>query len=180
MANAEALISAERITRVILVLRGHRVLLDAELAALYGVTTKVFNQAVKRNLDRFPKDFSFQLSMAEANALRSRIVTLKRGRGQHRKYLPYAFTEHGAIMVATILKSTRAVEMSVYVVRAFVQMRELLSSNAELARRFTQLEKRLDKRLTDHDETIATILSAIRQLMNPPIQNGCRGSSVTY
>jgi len=97
MANAEALISAERITRVILVLRGHRVLLDAELAALYGVTTKVFNQAVKRNLDRFPKDFSFQLSMAEANALRSRIVTLKRGRGQHRKYLPYAFTEHGAI-----------------------------------------------------------------------------------
>jgi len=97
------------------------------------------------------------------------FVTLKLGRGQHRKYLPYVFTEHGAIMAATILNSPRAVEMSVYVVRAFVQLREMLASNKELARRFAQLETRLDKKLTSHDEAIAAILSAIRQLMHPPV-----------
>ena len=101
-------------------------------------------------------------------SLRSQIATLDGGRGQHRKYLPYAFTEHGAIMAAMVLNSARAVEMSVYVVRAFVQSREMLSSNHELARRFAQLETRLDKRLTEHDRTIAAILSAIRELMNPP------------
>jgi hypothetical protein len=145
------------------------VLLDAELAKLYGVATKVFNQAVKRNFKRFPADFLFQLNADEMNTLRSQIVTLKRGRGQHPKYLPYAFTEHGAIMVATILNSPRAIEMSIHVVRAFVQTRELLSSDKELARRFAQLETRLDKKLAEHDEAIAAILSAIRQRINPPI-----------
>jgi hypothetical protein len=109
----------------------------------------------------------FQLTTEESSSLRSQFATLKLGRGQHRKYLPYAFTEHGAIMAATILNSPRAVE-SVYVVRAFVQLRELLTSNKELARRFAQLEARLDKKLAEHDEAIAAILSAIRQLMNPP------------
>ena len=104
-----------------------------------------------------------------ASACCRQIATLKTGRGQHRKYLPYVFTEHGAIMAATILNSTRAVEMSVYVVRAFVQLREMLASNKELARRFAQLETRLDKKLTIHDEAIAAILSAIRQLMHPPV-----------
>ena len=141
---------------------------DYELASLYGMSTKRFNQQVRRNRKRFPADFMFQLTTEETSSLRSQIATLKTGRGQHRKYLPYVFTEHGAIMAATILNSTRAVEMSVYVVRAFVQLREMLASNKELARRFAQLETRLDKKLTIHDEAIAAILSAIRQLMHPP------------
>jgi phage regulator Rha-like protein len=164
-AKPLALVPIEHITRAILVLRGHKVLLDTELAALYGVSTKRFNEQVRRNRERFPADFMFQLTDEELAALRSQIATLKGGRGQHRKYLPYAFTEHGAIMAATILNSSRAVEMSVYVVRAFVKLRELLSSNRELARRFAQLETRIDKKLTEHDDAIAAILSAIRQLM---------------
>jgi hypothetical protein len=167
-AKRSALVPAQNITRSILVLRGQRVLLDAELAVLYGVTTKRLNEQVKRNRERFPEDFMFQLTAEESSSLRSQIATLKPGRGQHRKYLPYAFSEHGAVMAATILNSSRAVEMSVYVVRAFVQLRELLASNKELARRFAQLEARLDKKLAVHDEAIAAILSAIRQLMNPP------------
>ena len=159
----------ESISRAILVLRGHRVLLDAELAALYGVSTKRFNEQVRRNCERFPADFMFRLNAEETETLRSQNATLKGGRGQHRKYLPYAFTEHGAIMAATILNSPRAVEMSVYVVRAFVKLRELLSSNRELARRFAQLETRLDKKLTQHDQTIGAILEAIRELMNPEV-----------
>ena len=157
----------ESISRAIIVLRGHKVLLDAELAALYGVSTKRFNEQVRRNCERFPDDFMFRLTAEEAESLRSQNATIKGGRGQHRKYLPYAFTEHGAIMAATILNSPRAVEMSVYVVRAFVKLRELLSSNRELARRFAQLETRLDKKLTQHDQTIGVILGAIRKLMNP-------------
>jgi phage regulator Rha-like protein len=158
----------EHIARDILVLRGQRVIVDSDLAALYGVTTKRFNEQVRRNRERFPEDFMFQLTAQEAAALRSQFATIKTGRGQHRKYLPYAFTEHGAIMAASVLNSPRAVEMSVYVVRAFVRLREMLASNRELARQFAQLEARLDKKLADHDEAIAAILSAIRQLMNPP------------
>jgi ORF6N domain len=159
-----ALVPVESITRAILVLRGHKVLLDAELAALYGVSTKRFNEQVRRNRSRFPADFMFQLTPEEQRSLRSQFATSKApaGRGG-RRYLPYAFTEHGAIMAATVLNSSRAVEMSVYVVRAFVQLRELLSSSRELARRFAQLEARLDK----NDAAIAAILSAIRELMNP-------------
>jgi hypothetical protein len=147
-------VPVEQITRSILILRGHRVLLDAELATLYGVTTKRFNEQVRRNRERFPADFMFQLSVLETEALRSQIATSnapRRGRGG-RRYRPYAFTEHGAIMAAMILSSPHAVEMSVYVVRAFVQLRELLASNKELARRFAQLETRLDKKLFAHDE----------------------------
>jgi hypothetical protein len=189
-------VAPEQIASTILILRGQRVLLDSELAALYGVSTKRFNQQVRRNRKRFPADFMFQMTTEETNSLRSQIATLKAGRderrkystyvdetsalrsqtatlktgrGQHRKYLPYVFTEHGAIMAATILNSPRAIEMSVYVVRAFVQLREMLASNKELARRFAQLETRLDKKLTVHDEAIAAILSAIRQLMHPPV-----------
>jgi len=162
-------VTPEHIASAILILRGQRVLLDSELAALYGVSTKRFNQQVRRNRKRFPADFMFQMTTEETNSLRSQIATLKTRRGQHRKYLPYVFTEHGAIMAATILNSPRAIEMSVCVVRAFVQLREMLASNKELARRFAQLETRLDKKLTVHDEAIAAILSAIRQLMHPPV-----------
>ena len=167
-----------QITRSILVLRGQRVIFDAELAALYGVTTKRLNEQVKHNIERFPVDFMFQLTAAEANPLRSQFANLKLGRGQHRKYLPYVFTEHGAIRAANVLNSPRAVEMGIHVVRAFVQMRELLSSNKELARRFVQLEARLDKKLADHDVAIATILSAVRELMKPPQPKG-RGIGFT-
>lgn len=111
----------------------------------------------------------FQITDEEYAALSSQFGTLEAGRGQHRKYLPYAFTEHGAIMAATILNSARAVEMSVYVVRAFVKLRELLASNKELARRLNELEARLEKKLVTHDQAIVAILSAIRQLMHPPV-----------
>ena len=167
-SRSAAAVPVEHITQSILVLRGQRVLLDAELAALYGVSTKRFNEQVRRNRQRFPADFMFQLTDEEHAALRSQFATLKLGRGQHRKYLPHAFTEHGAIMAATILSSPRAVEISVYVVRAFVKLRELLASNKELARRLDELEAHIEKKLTAHDRAIAAILSAIRQLTHPP------------
>ncbi|MGB6485597.1 MAG: ORF6N domain-containing protein [Steroidobacteraceae bacterium] len=158
---------ADNIGRSILVLRSQRVLLDTELASLYGVSTKRLNEQIRRNGARFPVDFMFQLTMEEAAALRSQSATLEGGRGRHRKYLPYAFTEHGAIMAATVLNSSRAVEMSIYVVRTFIRLRQALASNRELARRFDELEARLEK-LTAHDEAIAAILSALRNLMTPP------------
>jgi hypothetical protein len=153
-----------QISSAILVVRRQRVILDADLAALYGVTTKALNQAVKRNVERFPDDFLFRLTRSEVQALnRSQSVT---GSQKHRdpRFPPLAFTEHGAIMAATILNSTRAVEMSLYVVRAFVQLRELLASNVALARRLDELERQLE----GHDAAITAILSAIRELMNPP------------
>ena len=156
--------SIEDVSRAIVVLRGRKVLLDIELAALYGVTTKRLNEQVLRNRERFPTDFMFQLTAQEAATLRSQSATLKSGRGQHRKYLPYAFTEHGAIMAASVLNSPRAVEMSVYVVRAFVRLRELLATNRACARKLDELESRLQT----HDEAITGILRTLRELMNPP------------
>lgn len=149
-------------------------LLDSELAALYGVTTKAPNQAVKRNAERFPEDFMLRLNRSEVVALnRSQIVT---GSQKHRdpRFPPFAFTEHGAIMAATILNSPRAVEMSVFVVRAFVRLRELLASNTALARKLDELERKYKH----HDEAIAAILSAIRELMKPPATKG-RGIGFT-
>jgi ORF6N domain-containing protein len=166
-ANRTDVISVEQITNSILVFRGHKVLLDAELAELYGVPTKRLNEQVKRNAGRFPEDFLFRLTHAEVEALnRSHFAT---GSQKHRdpRFPPYAFTEHGAIMAAMILNSPRAVEMSVFVVRAFVKLRELLASNRELARRFEQLEARVEK-LVAHDQALGVILSAIRKLMPPP------------
>ena len=125
----------------ILSVRGQRVLLDSDLAALYGVTTKRLNEQVRRNISRFPADFLIQLTADEAAASRSHFATLKRGRGYNVKYLPLAFTEHGAIMTAMVLNSPRAVQMSVYVVRAFVKLREVLASNTTLARRLETLER---------------------------------------
>ena len=169
VARSKAPAPVETITRAILVLRGHKVVLDVELAALYGVTTKRLNEQVKRNAERFPEDFMFQLTAQEAAGLRSQIATSKNttSRGG-RRYLPYAFTEHGAIQAANVLNSPRAVEMSIYVVRAFVQLRELLASNKDLARRLDQLEARIEKKLATHDEAIGAMLSAIRELMAVP------------
>ena len=164
MAKSKTSVPVQDITRSIRILRGHKVLLDAELADLYGVPTKALNQAVKRNTERFPEDFLFRLTRTETDALnRSQIVTSHQ---KHRdpRFPPYAFTEHGAIMAATILNSPRAVEMSVYVVRAFVRLRELLASNTALARKLDELERKYKH----HDNAIAAILSAIRELTNPP------------
>jgi len=154
----------QRIAPSNLFLRGQRVILDRELAAIYGVETRTLNQAVKRNSERFPEDFMFQLDKEEAKRSRSQSVILNTSRGQNIKYLPYAFTEHGAIQAANILNSPRAVEMGVYVVRAFVKLREVLASNKELAQKLDQLERKLET----HDQAIVGILKAIRELMNPP------------
>ncbi len=168
MSDDVAVVAVEAIASRIFTLRGQRVIVDADLAALYGVPTKRLNEQVRRNEERFPADFMFALSQKEWDALRSQFATLKTGRGQHRKYLPFAFTEHGAIMAATVLNSPRAVEVSIYVVRAFVQLRELLTGHKELAKRLSELETRMERKLMTQDQAIAGILDAIRQLMAPP------------
>jgi ORF6N domain len=158
--------------------RGLRVMLDSDLAALYEVPTKRFNEAVKRNAGRFPADFMFQLTQAEWEGLRSQIATSNAIAGTTsnsgeslrggRRYLPFVFTEHGALMAATVLGSERAVEVSVYVVRAFVQLRGLLAANEQLARELKALEKRLSQKLDTHDQAITGILNTLRALMQPP------------
>lgn len=169
-----ALVPIERITHSILIVRGRRVLLDSDLAALYGVTTKRFNEQVKRNLRRFPADFMFQLSVEESVGLRSHFATSKPSRGG-RRYAPYAFTEHGAIMAATILSSSRAVEMSVYVVRAFVKLRNIVISNKELARRLGKVERNV----AIHDHAISGVVKTIGQLMRSPPEPKRRGIGFT-
>jgi hypothetical protein len=161
-----SLLSTARICEAIVVLRGHKVLLDADLAALYGVTTGRLNEAVKRNLARFPPDFMFQLTNQDLTALRSQFAISTEGPGG-RRYSPYAFTEHGAIMAATILNSPRATEISVYVVRAFVQLRQVLATNEELAQRLSELDARIERKLAVHDQALADIITAIRELMAP-------------
>lgn len=145
-------------------IRNQPVVLDSDLAALYGVETKVFNQAFKRNLKRFPSEFAFQLSRNEWDALRSQIVTLKPGRGRHRKYLPWVFTEHGSLMSAMILNSDRAIAMSVYVVRAFIKMREQLSANAAILKRLAEI----DKTLLQHDQALRDLYQKLLPLLQPP------------
>ena len=165
----------EGITLTIQTLRGQRVILDTDLAALYEVETKRFNEAVKRNLDRFPADFMFRLTEQEQAALRSQFATLKLGRGQHRKYLPYAFTEHGAIMAATVLNSPRAVQVSLFVVRAFVRLRELAATHGDLAKRLGELEEATEALAMAHDNLsrntrsqFKQVFEALRELMTPP------------
>ena len=163
--TGQDLIPIEVIERHIFVLRGHRVMLDRDLAALYGVETRALNQAVKRNRDRFPEDFMFQLTIEEATliaASRSQIVTLKRG--ENTKYRPYVFTEHGAVMLANILKSTSAVYASIQVVRAFVRLRQILATNEDLARKVEALERKIGK----HDSDLQGILQILQKLLSPP------------
>ena len=154
-------VPAERIEQTILVIRGHRVMLDTDLAKLYGVVTKVLNQAVKRNRTRFPMDFMFQLTTEEATSLRSHIVTLKPSRGQHRKYRPYVFTEQGVAMLSSVLHSERAIQVNVAIMRAFVRLREMIGSNKALARRLNELEKK-------YDTQFRVVFEAIRELMAEP------------
>jgi len=144
-------------------IRGHKIILDSDLGRLYGVATKRLNEQVKRNKDRFPADFMFRLTLEESQSLRSQIATSEPARGG-RRYRPYAFTEHGAIMAASVLNSRRAMEASVYVVRAFVKLREMLRTHKQLALKLSELEKRIE----GHDEDIMALFEAIRQLMEPP------------
>ena len=161
MNESLATLSPQALAGRIVVIRGQRVLLDAELAQLYEVETKRFNEQIKRNLTRFPSDFMFRLTDEEFESLRSQFATSKRG---GRRYLPLAFTEHGAIMAASVLNSDRAVEMSVYVVRAFVQLRTVLLDHKALADKLTALERRV----SHHDNSLAEVIDAIRALMAQP------------
>lgn len=160
-------IPEESVEHSILLIRGQKVILDRTLAKLYGVSTKVLNQAVKRNPERFPTDFMFQLTMEEtreleATVLRSQIVTLKKSQGKHIKYRPYAFTEHGILMLSSVLRSDRAIQANIQIMRTFVRLRELLGSNAELTRRLDELERTYDSRFK-------VVFEAIRQLMKPAV-----------
>ena len=148
-------------------IRGVRVMLDRDLAKIYGVPTFRFNEAIKRNRHRFPEDFMFQLSRAEFDSLTSQIAMSKTGRGG-RRTLPYAFTEHGALQAANVLRSPRAVQMSVFVIRAFVKMREALRGTPELARKLAALEKKLTARLNVHEAAIVQVLREVMQILNPP------------
>jgi len=161
MTATESLTRVERIERLILVIRGQRVMLDADLARLYGVSTKRLNEQVKRNRERFPARFMFQLTAEEKAEVVANCDHLQKLKFS--PVLPYAFTEHGAIMAATVLNTSRAIQVSIYVVEAFVRLRELLSSNRELARKLAELERRVAK----HDDHIQAIFEAIRQLLNP-------------
>src|ERR1700686_422842 len=160
--NKTAVILAKRVGSKILVLRNQKVLLDTDLAELYGVPVKRLNEQLKRNPHRFPPDFLFTLTRAEYQHLRSQIATSSSAHSG-RRYLPHAFTEHGAIMAATVLNSKRAIEMSIFVVRAFVRMREMLAKNRQLAAKINEL----DRRLETHDTAIQDIIEAIKELMVP-------------
>ncbi|MFZ4396007.1 MAG: ORF6N domain-containing protein [Kiritimatiellia bacterium] len=162
MSEMPVVYNSGSIEQVILLLRGQKVILDRDLAALYGVPTKSLNRAVKRNLDRFPADFMIQLTAEEAAALRCQIGTLKRG--QHFKYLPCAFTEQGVAMLSSVLRSPQAVQVNIAIMRAFVRLRETLSLHRDLAHKLAELERRIE----GHDENIHNLFDAIRQLMAPP------------
>jgi hypothetical protein len=156
-------VSVASIEKAIFLIRGQKVMLDSDLATLYGVTTKRLNEQVRRNASRFPSDFTFQLDEREATALRSQFATSKEGRGG-RRYLPYVFTEQGVAMLSSVLHSERAIQVNIAIMRVFVRLREMLAAHRELAAKLEQLEKRIES----HDEQIHAIFEAIRQLMTPP------------
>jgi hypothetical protein len=167
MADKKILVTIENIESKILHIRGQKVMLDTDLADLYGVETKSLNRAIKRNIERFPTDFMFQLTSDEFANLKYQSGTSSWG---GRRTVPFAFTEHGAIMAASVLNSQRAIEISVHVVRAFVHLRDLVSSNKELSAKLDQLERKV----AGHDRAIAELINAIRQLMAPSVPNNKR------
>jgi phage regulator Rha-like protein len=183
MPKSSTKLTTDQLGQLIYEIRGERVMLDSDLASIYGVETKALNRAVNRNRDRFPKDFVFQLSENEWKNLRYQIGTSSSNRKQQsvryqigtsslshggRRSRPYVFTEHGAIMAANVLNSRRAVQMSVFVVRAFLKMRALLGDKRELAQKLAALEKELKKRLDVHEAVIVTILQRVMDIIDPP------------
>jgi hypothetical protein len=158
--SRQALVPVAAIERRIYLVRGEKVMLDADLAKLYEVPTKVFNQAVKRNLDRFPEDFMFRVTKEESESLRSQIVTLKIGRGG-RRTLPYVFTEQGVAMLSSVLRSRRAIEVNIAIMRAFVNLRRMMLTNEELNRKVNALEQK-------YDENFKVVFDALRRLLAAP------------
>jgi len=154
----------ELVERRIYLIRGQKVMLDADLAELYQVLTKNLNLAVHRNIDRFPPDFMFQLTQEETDALRLQIATSNAGRGG-RRYLPYVFTEHGVAMLSSVLSSKRAVQMNIVIVRAFIKLREVVTSSKELAHRFEQVEAKLQR----HGAAIGVLVDEIKKLKQPSV-----------
>ena len=157
--SRQSLVAADQIETAILLLRGQKVMLDRDLAELYGVATRVLKQAVRRNIKRFPPDFMFELTRQENQSLRSQNVTLKRG--QHSKYLPFAFTEQGVAMLSSVLNSQRAIDVNIEIMRAFVRLRQMLSAHKDLGRKLAALEKK-------YDDQFKTVFEAIAELMTPP------------
>jgi hypothetical protein len=157
-------VGRETINHLIHLIRGQRVILDSDLSVLYGVEVRILNQAVKRNIERFPSDFMFQLTEGEAKSLRSQFVILKSGRGAHRKYRQFAFTEQGVAMLSSVLKGKRAVLVNVGIMRAFVRLRQLTATSKALVEKLVELENKIEV----HDGDIHAIFQAIRELMSPP------------
>lgn len=162
-SSKEVSIPEELIERRIYLIRGHKVMLDRDLAEIYGVETRALVQAVKRNLERFPEDFMFQLALDEASALRSQFVILEQGRGRYPKYAPYAFTELGVAMLSSVLRSDRAVRMNIVIMRAFVRLREMLATHKDLARAIDDIRSRQE----EQGEQITAIIETINQLLLP-------------
>ena len=156
-----SLIPAERIEKSILLIRDQKVMMDFQLAEMYGVPVKRLNEQVRRNIDRFPVDFMFSLTSDEAQALRSQFATLKKTRGAHSKFLPKAFTEQGVAMLSSVLRSPQAVQVNIAIMRAFVKLREMLLSHKDLARKLATMESK-------YDAQFKVVFDAIRQLMEPP------------
>lgn len=167
MAEEAIVATADDIAQRIMILRGHKVMLDADLAELYGVETKALNQAVRRNAERFPADFMFQLSDVELKDLRSQSVTSNGEPRGGRRYLPYAFTEEGVAMLSSVLRSKRAVMVNIEIMRAFVKLRRILADHRELAQKIDELERR-------YDEQFAVVFEALRELMMPALPPGRR------
>jgi hypothetical protein len=160
----KSLIPANNVDELICLIRGCKVMLDEDLAGLYGVSTKRLNEQVRRNKKRFPNDFMFQLTVEEANSLRSQFATLKAGRGRHRKYLPLVFTEQGVAMLSGVLNSDRAIDVNIMIMRAFVRIRRMLSLNRALAKRLAAIEQRL----TGHDADVRQLYDLFQEMQQSP------------
>ena len=162
--NKELMIPDELVINKIYLVRGQKIMLDRDLAELYDVDTRRLKEAVRRNIDRFPEDFMFELTPNEFDSLRSQIATLKTGRGQHPKYMPFAFTEQGVAMLSSVLKSETAIRVNIQIIRVFTRMREMIMTHKDI---LLQLEK-IEKKLAGHDEDITLIFGYLKQLLNPP------------
>lgn len=162
--NTKHTITDDLILTKIYIIRGQKVMIDKDLAELYNVETRVFNQAVRRNNLRFPEDFCFQLTKDEYESLRSQIVILETGRGKHSKFLPYAFTEQGVAMLSSILNSDLAIKVNIQIIRIFTRMREMLSTHKDILLKLEEIEKKVNA----HDQEIQVIFEYLKQLLNPP------------
>ena len=178
MKKELSIVSAERIENSIYVVRDKRVMLDQDLAVLYDTSTKRLNEQFRRNIDRFPDDFAFRLKKDEWKILRSQIATLKKKHGEHRKYLPYVFTEYGTLMLANILRSERATKMSVQIIRAFIHIRQLMSSHKAIAKEVSELKSFVLKHSRDTSQEFRRVWNVIEKLSSPPAKNNPIGFSL--